>query len=140
MARCDDSCRGLSAWTPRKADHQETALSLDRTPRTCLGCPTPIQAFFQGLGKASRKGFARPVRPRHTQPDATQAALLPPRSPELTATGRTWPHLNERLLARRRWPDHDAILAAVRKARQRLSGEAEGMESLCSVEWAEEVG
>lgn len=34
-----------------QADLQDIVLSLNLTPRKCLGYMTPIQAFFKGLGK-----------------------------------------------------------------------------------------
>ena len=80
--------------------------------------------------------------PKTSDQVACRAATSPatPCSPEPTATGRPWPHLNERRLAHRRWPDHAPILDAVGKARQRLSCDVGRTECLCSVEWAEEVG
>ena len=43
--------RHLDLDTLSQADLQEIVLSLNLTPRKCLGYLTPIQAFFKGLGK-----------------------------------------------------------------------------------------
>jgi IS30 family transposase len=43
--------RHLDLDTLSQADLQEIVLSLNLTPRKCLGYATPIQAFFKGLGK-----------------------------------------------------------------------------------------
>jgi len=43
--------RQLDLDTVSQADLQEIVLSLNLTPRKCLGYLTPIQAFFKGLGK-----------------------------------------------------------------------------------------
>jgi len=48
----------LDLDTLSQADLQEILLSLNLTPRKCLGYATPIQAFFKGLGKDIRIRFA----------------------------------------------------------------------------------
>ncbi|NJM54989.1 MAG: IS30 family transposase [Verrucomicrobiae bacterium] len=48
----------LDLDTLSQADLQEIVLSLNLTPRKCLGYLTPIQAFFKGLGKDIRIRFA----------------------------------------------------------------------------------
>jgi IS30 family transposase len=50
--------RQLDLDTLSQADLQEIVLSLNLTPRKCLGYLTPIQAFFKGLGKDIRIRFA----------------------------------------------------------------------------------
>jgi len=50
--------RQLDLDTVSQADLQEIVLSLNLTPRKCLGYLTPIQAFFKGLGKDIRIRFA----------------------------------------------------------------------------------
>jgi transposase, IS30 family len=50
--------RHLDLDTLSQADLQEIVLSLNLTPRKCLGYLTPIQAFFKGLGKDIRIRFA----------------------------------------------------------------------------------
>ena len=44
--------------TLSQADLQEIDLSHDLTPRKCLGYRTPIQVFFNGLGKDVQIRFA----------------------------------------------------------------------------------
>ena len=50
--------RHLDLDTLSQADLQEIVLSLNLTPRKCLGYTTPIQAFFKGLGKDIELRFA----------------------------------------------------------------------------------
>jgi transposase, IS30 family len=50
--------RHLDLDTLSQADLQEIVLSLNLTPRKCLGYATPIQAFFKGLGKDIQIRFA----------------------------------------------------------------------------------
>jgi len=50
--------RKLDLDTLSQADLQEIVLSLNLTPRKCLGYLTPIQAFFKGLGKDIQIRFA----------------------------------------------------------------------------------
>jgi transposase, IS30 family len=50
--------RHLDLDTLSQADLQEIVLSLNLTPRKCLGYLTPIQAFFKGLGKDIQIRFA----------------------------------------------------------------------------------
>jgi len=50
--------RQLDLDTVNQADLQEIVLSLNLTPRKCLGYLTPIQAFFKGLGKDVQIRFA----------------------------------------------------------------------------------
>jgi transposase, IS30 family len=50
--------RHLDLDTLSQADLQEIILSLNLTPRKCLGYLTPIQAFFKGLGKDIQIRFA----------------------------------------------------------------------------------
>ena len=50
--------RHLDLDTVSQADLQEIVLSLNLTPRKCLGYATPIQAFFKGLGKDIQIRFA----------------------------------------------------------------------------------
>ena len=50
--------RQLDLDTVSQADLQEIVLSLNLTPRKCLGYLTPIQAFFKGLGKDIQIRFA----------------------------------------------------------------------------------
>jgi transposase, IS30 family len=50
--------RHLDLDTLSQADLQEIILSLNLTPRKCLGYLTPIQAFFKGLGKDIEIRFA----------------------------------------------------------------------------------
>jgi IS30 family transposase len=50
--------RHLDLDTVSQADLQEIVLSLNRTPRKCIGYLTPIQAFFKGLGKDIQIRFA----------------------------------------------------------------------------------
>jgi len=50
--------RHLDLDTLSQADLQEIVLSLNLTPRKCLGYLTPIQAFFKGLGKDVQIKFA----------------------------------------------------------------------------------
>lgn len=50
--------RHLDLDTVSQADLQEIVLSLNLTPRKCLGYLTPIQAFFKGLGKEVEIRFA----------------------------------------------------------------------------------
>jgi len=54
--------RHLDLDTLSRADLQEIVLSLNLTPRNCLGCLTPIQAFSKGLGKDIQIRFARSIR------------------------------------------------------------------------------
>jgi IS30 family transposase len=50
--------RQLDLDTVSQAELQEIVLSLNLTPRKCLGYITPIQAFFKGLGKDIQIRFA----------------------------------------------------------------------------------
>jgi len=50
--------RQLDLDTLSQADLQDIVISLNPTPRKCLGYLTPIQAFFKGLGKDVRIQFA----------------------------------------------------------------------------------
>lgn len=50
--------RQLDLDTLSQAELQEIVLSLNLTPRKCLGYTTPIQAFFKGLGKDIQIRFA----------------------------------------------------------------------------------
>jgi IS30 family transposase len=50
--------RQLDLDTVSQADLQEIVLSLNLTPRKCIGYLTPIQAFFKGLGKDIQIRFA----------------------------------------------------------------------------------
>ena len=50
--------RHLDLDSLSQADLQDIVLSLNLTPRKCLGYMTPIQAFFKGLGKEIEIRFA----------------------------------------------------------------------------------
>ncbi len=50
--------RHLDLDTVSQTDLQDIVLSLNLTPRKCLGYATPIQAFFKGLGKDIELRFA----------------------------------------------------------------------------------
>jgi transposase, IS30 family len=63
--------RHLDLDTLSQADLQEIILSLNLTPRKCLGYLTPIQAFFKGLGKDIEIRFACQQLPLRLEQEST---------------------------------------------------------------------
>jgi hypothetical protein len=72
-------------------------------------------------------------------PENLTPIFLPPYSPELNAIERLWLYIKESFLSHRLWDDYDAIVDAVCRAWQRVTGEAERIKSLCSTEWTRKV-
>ena len=62
--------------------------------------------------------------------------FLPPYSPELNSIERLSLYRKKRFLSHRLWDDHEAIVDAVCKTWQRVTGDTGRIKSLCSMEWA----